>query len=400
MEKNEIIKRMKELAVEIEKADTDEALGTIETEYRTLNDSLEKLNIQERKRKLISDIGNEDNAGGGINPLQRKQEEQTKETYTVDDKEYRTAWAKALMFKPLDIEERKAINQVNRALDTALTTTATTYIEATDLVDGVNNGGLMIPSSVEDELLKEVFLTSPILNEIKRTKVKGSLGYSYMKRKSKAEWQEEGKENNDGQFELAEFTLTGKEISKTISVTWKVEAMTPESFITYLIGELRDSIAEELANAVIYGTGTNDINGISNTELQANYDEGDNIIDHLVKSVLLIPKNKRMGAIICVSDEVYTNLTLQKNGAGDYVYKQDGNGNIKVGGRYTVTPDPYLQEDDFIIGNVGRYYKMNENETFKMVKDVVGKKRINEYTAYAVIDGNFEPNTLVYGTKN
>lgn len=416
MEKSEILKKMNQIKTELKESNTKEDVDKLDVKFRGLQDELnrlEKASVEQRKKTLISEFeqveesGNNDNFNadtGSINVLQRSNKnvnKATKDFYTADDKIYRTAWAKALMARPLNIEERKAINQVNsRALGTALSTTSETYVEATALVDGVNNGGLMIPSSVATDLLNEVSLNSPILNDINITSIKGNISYPYMKSITEASFKIEGESNVDGQFELAEFTLTGKEISETIPVTWKLESMTPDSFITYLINELRDLITEKLANGAIYGTGINEINGISNTELQADYNDGDNLIDHLAKSILLIPKRKRSGLKIYISDEMFTDLGLQKDGAGGYVYPQNGNGLLKILGKHEIIAEPYLQKDDFIIGNLSKYYKMNENEPFKTVKDVSGKKRINEYTSYAIVDGNFEPNTLVFGTKN
>lgn len=397
MNMEQVQQRQAEILVELKTADS-ETLDNLNEESGWL--------VQRKKQIEIEEIharSNQDDVGGGrgVNLLEKPEPKLTQQrSYNVGDDVYKRAWAKSLMLSPLTPEESEAINVVNkRALGSALTTTATEFAEATELADGTNNGGMFIPTSVMNSLLANNTLQSPILRDVMKLKIKGQVEFPYKTNSSKAEWKEEGVPNEDSAIGWAKFTLTGKTLSKTIRVTWKLEAMTPDSFITYLVNELQREMAETLAEAVIYGTGNNDMNGISNTAIQHDYTEGANLVGHLTRAFLKIPKNKRLGAKAYVSDEVYTELSLQKDDAGNYVYRQDTNGNIKVGGKYEVEADPYLMANDYVVGNLSRYYILNENESMSITKDVSGRNRINDYTAHGIFDGNFEPNTIVFGTK-
>ncbi len=397
-------KKLQELRSKIQNATTEE-FEILEKEIRSLQTEIQKDEEIERRKKAIlsTDLGDkEETEQRGINPFKKPKvsEVEERKAYTEDDKVYRNAWAKTLMLQTLNKEERKALHEVNsRTLGSALTSTSETYVEPTELVDGVNNGGLLIPSSVMLDLLQSDKLTSPILQSISRLGIKGKVSFPYKKsRKSGAEWVKETEQNKDGSIEWAEFKLTGKEISETIRITWKLETMTPDMFVSYIISELRTELENKLATGVIYGTGTNDINGISNTEIQFNYKDGDNLVEHLLKSTLQIPKGKRKGVKMYVSDEMYIDVSLQKDGAGNYIYPPNQRGEIWIG-KYLLQNEPYLMSDDYIVGNISRYYKLNESEKMSITKDVSGRNRINDYTAYAIYDGNFEPGTLVFGTK-
>lgn len=397
MSMEQVQQRQQEIMVELRTAD-DKGLDDLNEESGYLVQRKKQLEIEEIHARSNKNVVGGD---GGVNLLQREEPQATQNrSYSVGDEIYKRAWAKSLMLQPLTQEETQAVNVVNqRALGTAVTTTATQYVEATALTDGVNNGGLLIPTSVMSDLLATNTLQSPILRDVMKLNVRGRISFPYKKSSSKAEWVEENTPNTDGKAEWAEFTLTGKSLSKTVRVTWQLEGMAPESFITYLVSELQSEMAEALAIATIYGTGNNEMNGISNTSIQHNYAEGANLVEHLTRAFLKIPKKKRLGAKAYVSDEMYTELTLQKDDAGNYVYRQDTSGTIKVGGKYEVEADPYLMADDYVVGNLGRYYKLNENEKMSITKDVSGKARINDYTAFGIFDGNFEPGTLVFGTK-
>lgn len=65
--------------------------------------------------------------------------------------EYKSAFAKTLLNRSLTEKE-------SRALDTALTTTATTFVAPSGSADGVNNGGLFIPTDMNLSLLEHIGL--------------------------------------------------------------------------------------------------------------------------------------------------------------------------------------------------------------------------------------------------
>ena len=86
--------------------------------------------------------------------------------------EYKSAFAKTLLNRSLTEKE-------SRALDTALTTTATTFVAPSGSVDGVNNGGLFIPTDMNLSLLEHIGLVSPIFRDVSKTAVPGLTKFPY-----------------------------------------------------------------------------------------------------------------------------------------------------------------------------------------------------------------------------
>ncbi len=384
--------------IDIEGADLD----ALETEISALKEERKAILDKAEKRKALLD-----GVAGLENPTIIKTFEEEKESRTMElnkenvlkSKEYRSAWAKTLMCLPLDETEK-------RALGVALTTTSTTFTAASSGADGVNNGGLFIPEEVSLALMNELSLASPFFNDIAKTGVTGYIKFPYRKSGSGAEGQTEGIANKDGQVEWAELTLTMLEVSETIRVTWKLEAMSVDGFIDYITKELADQVTEKTVTEVFYGNGTNTLTGVTEDAIDGTYTIG--TLEGNVKDVLgaieaglkLLPKKKKIGAKIYVAQDIIETISFMRDDNGNFVYSPINAGGINSVATYPVVVDPYLNEGEFVIGNASRYYRFNTNEAFSITKDISGKSRINDYTAYAVVSGAPQPNSFVYGKNS
>ena len=232
-ELEELRKQAEELNKEVP---TEEKDGTItHEEERALIADTE--NLEQRKVEIVGTLAKRE---------ERKVKEFTKFNVLKSD-EYRSAWAKKLMCK----DESEFTEDEKRALGVALTTTATTYTAPSSGADGVNNGGLFIPETVSMEILKEVELESPFLRDIAKTYVRGLITFPYKKSGSGAEWVAEGTDNKLESDEWATLTFTQMELSKTIRITWKLEAMAVEDFINYIVEEVAREMRENLADKTI-----------------------------------------------------------------------------------------------------------------------------------------------------
>lgn len=398
----QIEKRMAEIKAEIDTEGAD--LDALETEINTLTEEKRVLTENVEKRKALMDKVAHDVDAPIIKDFKKdmmKEEERKlefdKET-VLGTKEYRSAWAKTLMCQPLNEVEK-------RALGTALTTTATTYVAASESVDGVNNGGLFIPDEVNLELMNELALASPFFADIPKTAIRGKIKFPYRKSGSGANGQIEGTANSDGQIEWADLTLTDLEVSETIRVSWKLEAMTVDGFIDYIIKELSDQINEKIPASCFYGDGSDDLTGATVGAINGEYTIGSaegNVIDILgaiEAGIKLLPKRKKIGAKIYVAQDIIESVSFMRDSNDNFVYNPINGGGISSIATYQVAVDPFLNEGDFLIGNP-KYYRFNTNEDFSITKDISGKNRINDYTAYALVSGAPQPSSFVYGKKS
>lgn len=397
----EINKRLSAIKAELSQEGAD--VDALEKEVKELTEERKGLlEKAEKRKKLLDGIAGMDGADviipmGALGDEQRKNNDTISEN-VLKSKEYRNAWAKTLMCVPLNESEK-------RTLGTALTTTATTYTAASSSADGVNNGGLFIPEDVSLELMNQLSLASPFFNDIAKTGVAGYIKFPYRKDGSGAEKQAEGIPNKDGQIEWAELTLTILEVSETIRVTWKLEAMTVDGFIEYITKELADQVTEKMVTEAFYGDGSNTLTGVTKNAINGTYTIGTlegnvpDVLGGIEAGLKKLPKKKKIGAKIYVAQDIIETISFMRDKNGNFIYNPLNAGGINSVATYKVEVDPYLNVGEFIIGNP-RYYRFNTNEAFSITKDISGKSRINDYTAYAVVSGAAQPNSFVYGKNS
>ena len=380
----EIEKRRKELREMLNAPDAD--LDAIEKESGELSKELETIERKERALESLRD-NPEGNGGDPVPPApqERKFERKT----VLGTKEYRSAFAKTLMGLPLDETEQ-------RALGVALTTTDTEFVAASESVDGINNGGLFIPQDLNLALMQEISLVSPIFNDIDKLSVPGVLSFPYLKEAPKAEIHKKGKEaqsNTDAQAEWADLKLNLLEISVTIRVSWKLEKMSVDGFLSYLKDQIIEQVRDKKVTNVIYGEGDGELVGIMTAAIKGEYTGS--FLDAAPLALAKLPKKRKIGAKFYVSNSIVEEISFTKDSYGNYIYTPINSAGIKSLATYQVEVDPYLNDGDFILGNLKRHYKLNTVEACSLSVDRSGKKRANDYTAYEIVGGNLQPNTVV-----
>lgn len=405
MTKQEIEARKAELVTKIDEAKSEEELAELRKQAEELNKEVpteEKKNgtiTHEEERALLADIDNLEQRKVEIkNVIKNKEERKVEKEFTKNNvfksDEYRSAWAKALMCRNDFTDDEK------RALDVALTTTATTYVAPSSGTDGVNNGGLFIPETVSMEILREIELESPFLRDIAKTYIKGLISFPYKKQGSGAEWVKEGKDNKLESDEWAELTFAQMELSKTIRITWKLEAMAVEQFVNYIISEVAREMREDLADKPYYGTGVNEIAGISldGNHIDAEYEATTTSLEAIKAGLAKLPKRKKSGAKIYMAEDMALDIAFLKDDNGMYINNPVNGVGLDNIAKYKVEVDPFLKDGEFVIGNPN-WYKMNFNEGISVTKDIIGRSRVNDYTGYCVVGGAPVPNSFVYGKK-
>ena len=402
----EIETKKAELRSKIKEAKTEEELEELRKQAEELNKEVpteekkDETITHEEERALIADTENlEQRKIEIVGTLAKREERKVEKKFTrnnvLKSEDYRSAWAKSLMCRNDFTEDEK------RALGVALTTTATEYVAPASGTDGVNNGGLFIPETVSMEILKEIELESPFLRDITKTYIKGLISFPYKKQSSGAEWVEEGKDNNLESDEWGELTFAQMELSKTIRITWKLEAMAVEQFITYIISEVGREMREELADKPFYGTGVKEIAGVSldGNHIDAEYEGTTTSLEAIKAGLAVLPKRKKAGAKIYIAEDMALDIAFLKDDNGMYINNPVNGVGLESIAKYRVEVDPFLKDGDFIIGNP-IWYKLNFNEGISVTKDIIGRSRVNDYTGYCVVGGAPVPNSFVYGHKS
>lgn len=290
-----------------------------------------------------------------------------------------------------------------RALGTALTTTAETYVAATELVNGVNNAGVFIPTSVVLDLLKEEGLLSPILRDISFTSIPGLVEFVFRKSRDKAKAKAEGAEGKDNQMEWDKVTGVKGYLQTIIAVTDEVQALTAFDFGAYIIDQIIQDLNEDWVYDLIYGAGnSNHIKGITVGALAAvtgGYDAGKEIDAIIAGLGKLTPKFRR-NAKIYVATDVYDKILFSKDDNGNFKYPIFNNATgISSFGIVRVETDENLAAGDFVVGNVPKYFKANSLIPIRIEAERKARSGITEYIASEFCATAPVPNAFVHGTK-
>nr|DAF86651.1 MAG TPA: major capsid protein [Myoviridae sp. ctXho31] len=395
----EIEKRKAELLNKIAEAKTQEELTELRKEVEAINKEVpEQEETEEKKdgeirheeeRSLIADtqeIEQRNLDTKELKVIKEEKEMEEKRKFTIADKEYRSAWAKKLM----GLKDEKFTEDEKRALGDAVTTTATTFVASTESVQGINNGGLFIPTSVREDLMEIIEKNSPIFRDVRKLQVAGNIDLPYLFDSDDAEWYVELTDTkNEGQ-EYRSLQLTGWELAKDIVITWKLEAMAVESFISFLLEELANKMGKALINAVIYGDGANKPTGI--TKGLTAIKTGTTPIDNIINTYETLSDDARIGAKAYVSTSVKVKMISYKDENGNYPFLQGINGTDL----FSIETDPYLKNNDVVVGNC-RNYILNEVAPMSVAKESTVKGRKTTYGGYGIYDGKARPNYFAYG---
>lgn len=162
----------------------------------------------------------------GRNPLGESEDSFGMEDGTGEDspkvvawksEEYKAAWAKHLMGRNLTDGERESFLMVNEAF------THTT-----------SNTAIVIPETVSKGIWELAGEYYPYFEDVAKTYVNGLLTMIQEDTSSEAKWYDEGTATEDGKETFKEYKLSGCELSRAITVSWKLKEMAIEDFIPYI----------------------------------------------------------------------------------------------------------------------------------------------------------------------
>lgn len=222
----EIKAEFRELSEKVESAD--------EMSEEELNEAENKLSELEEERKTLVEKAEKrsetlEKIRNGLNGTEVESAEERKEGIKMNKPEYRTAFLKNLLGKELSAEERAA------------------YVAKT------TDDGAPVPKVMLDEIWDLVSSEHSILGDITiyRTGTAIEITKHTAVTQGKAKSVNEGSANDDEKNTFVQVTLSGKDFSKTVKLTYAMSKMSIDSFEEYLINEISTSLGEALAEDVI-----------------------------------------------------------------------------------------------------------------------------------------------------
>ncbi|MGG3456056.1 phage major capsid protein [Paenibacillus rhizolycopersici] len=314
----------------------------------------------------------------------------------IDDKKaYENAWAKYMQGSKLEGQEKELFDKVNREFSNAYTHDTT-------------NTAILIPETVVAGIWKRAEEMYPLLADVRKFSVSGTLT---MKKHTgiaagDAAFYDEDTATADEQNNFGEITLSGCELAKAITITWKLRSMAMAEFIPFITNELGERVGVALGKAVASGKGASatprEPQGVetallaeSGTPQVVTYDP-----DHATTPVPLTYK-KVTEAIAKIHSSYLSGAAIYANNATiwtELANLMDDNGrplfipDVTSGGvgrmfGFVVKPDAGVTAGNILIGNANAGYIMNTNEPMSVATEEHVKARTVDYAAYTIVDG-------------
>lgn len=307
-----------------------------------------------------------------------------------EQKQYENAWAKKMMGKRLEGGEQEVFDKVNTEFSNAYT-------------HDTGNTGILIPETVAAGIFKRAEEQYPLYADAKKYSVSGKL--SIKKHDSidagDAAWYTEGTNTADEQNTFGELVLDGHELSKAVTVSWKLKSMAMDEFIPFIINELGDRVGVALGTAAAQGTGSGQPQGVETALLNeagtpqvVTYDPTATTpvelsYDIITKAIGSVYSSYLRGSRFYVNNAtIWNQLVNVMDGNKRPYFQPDPTG--QYAGRmfgYPVVADAGISNGSIIFGNAGRSLVFNTNEPFSVVTEDHAKARTTDYVAYAIVDG-------------
>ena len=296
---------------------------------------------------------------------------------------YTNAWAKTLMGQELTAEERATMQKVNSAL-TTLTT------------------GVVIPETVAQGIWDGIAKEYPLWADVTKTYVKGNYTVPLSTASSDAAWYDEATNTADGSETLAALELVGCELSRAITVSWKLREMAIADFIPFIQRKLIAKMGAALGYGVAAGKGKPGMaetfkpepKGIitalkaeSQTPQVVEYTAGALTYANLVTARSKVEATQGI-AIYASGATIWSELAnlTDLDGRPIMIADPTAQGVMRVFGM-PVKEDASIPAGDILISAAAVGYIANVNRDISILTEEHVKARTVDYCAYAIVDG-------------
>lgn len=335
--------------------------------------NLDALNNDDEK---VSDMKNLSVNEGGLKAVEKIEKK--------NPVNYEDVFAKVALQRDLNEDEINLFNEMNPE---------NVYTHNT------TNTEIVIPETVIGGIIDTMKELHPILADVIPTRIKGTV--KYVKRTGipagDADYYDEATPTADEENKFGELTLNGKELSKAVTVTWKLQAMAVADFIPFITRELGERMGVAKAKAFVKGKGdakypqgvVTAIEAEASTPQKVSYKADGLTYKDITAAMAKIKSGYVSGAKIYANNAtVWGTLANLMDGQGRPLFIPD----VTTGGVGRIFGIPVMEEDamgdgEILIGNMAAGYKENISEDMKLVTENHAKARTTDFVGYEVHDG-------------
>lgn len=387
----EIDARLAELRTQLRGEDEID-MDAIENEIKKLQGERAKLMRRVEVAESISD----DNLPG-LRSIERSTPEVQRQPETgsvgfAEPAEYRNAWAAAMIGAEMSAEQLRVFKETNA--------------EYRAFTHNTENTAVLIPETVVAGIWKRAEESYPLWNDVRKFNVPGTLT---MKRydgltEGDAAWYDEDTAVADEKNTFSEINLTGCELAKSVTVSWKLRAMAISEFIPFIEREIGERMGVALGNAVYSGKGKPSASehkpeprGVKTfLEAEGSTPQVTTYTGKLTEEILRTAVAKMHSSHIknaCVyvnNKTAWTVLAGIQDANKRPIFLNDVSVQGAVGRIFgmPVKVDAAIGDGEVLFGNPSSGYWANVTRGMTMHTEEHVKQRTTDYMGYAIVDGD------------
>ena len=298
---------------------------------------------------------------------------------------YMSAFAKTLKDESLSAEEAECFRMVN------------TYTHTT------GNTGVVVPEAFAQGIWDIVETQYPLWADVSKTYVKGDASIIKSTSSTEAAWYDEATATADGTEGFGLLQLTGCELARAITVTYKLKEMAIADFIPFIQRKLAEKMGAALGYGVSRGKGKPGVGdsfkpeplGIitallaeTNTPQVKTYTAGSLSYAKLTEQRSLIKRGASRLAYYVNATTMWSELAnvVDDNGRPIMIADPINGGVMRMFG-ISVKEDDSLLDGQILLGNAAQGYAANVNKDITLETENHAKSRTTDYCGYAIVDG-------------
>ena len=303
----------------------------------------------------------------------------------VSSDAYVNAWAKVMMGQKLSADEQNLVQMVNA------------YTHTTE------NTGIVIPETVAAGIWDMVEDLYPLWADVQKTYVKGNYTVPISSASAEAAWYDEGTATADGTETFRSLTLTGCELARSVTVSWKLREMAIADFIPFIQRKLAQKMGAALSYGVAKGKGQpgsgdtfkpepkgiiTELEAETSTPQVVEYTASALSYTNLTAARAKVTVGKNQLAFYANAETIWTELANVKDQNQRPIMVADPvNGGVSRIFGIPVKEDDSLAAGEIILGAPSVGYIANVNKDMSIVTEEHAKARTVDYCSYAIVDG-------------
>ncbi len=262
------------------------------------------------------------------------------------------------------------------------------------------NTGRVIPKTVVTKIWELAGEMYPYFADVQKTYVNGLLAIPMEDTSSDAAWYVESEQTGDGKETFKEFTLSGCELSRVITVSWKLKEMAMDDFIPYIQRKMAKKMGAAAGYGATHGKGTVEGGKPEPTGVVTALKKEDGtpqVIEYtgtptfanITAARARIKSGYSAGLkLYANSSTIWTRIANIVDANKRPIFMPDPtSGGYRVLGM-EVKEDDSMADGEILMSNAFAGYHTNINKEMTMLTEDRVKDRETDYCGYAIMDGN------------